>query len=126
MSAGADVLGYVYNFVWNGQVLAYHTGIAYEADARLKPGLVCHWLCVERHLRGGAMVYDFLAGHERYKASMGRPGPDVAHLVLQRPRLKLLAEQAARRLKARLRGHAAFDEQAGTLSQSQSKPTELP
>lgn len=103
VSAGPDVLGYVYNFVWNGRVLAYHTGVAYEADARLKPGLVCHHLCIERHLRGGAQAYDFLAGDERYKASMGQPGPSMAHVVLQRPRLKLRAEQALRQLKARLR-----------------------
>ena len=38
-SAGADVIGYVYNLVYRRHVYAYQTGFHYESDPRLKPGL---------------------------------------------------------------------------------------
>lgn len=102
VAAGGVPIGYVYNFVRNGRVCAYHTGFEYDEDPKLKPGLVSHHLCIERHLRGTAAVYDFLAGGERYKASLAQPGPDIAHLVLQRPLLRLRTEHAARRIKGRV------------------------
>lgn len=102
IAAGGVPIGYVYNFVSNGRVCAYHTAFEYDEDPKLKPGLVSHHLCIERHLQGTAAVYDFLAGGERYKASLAQPGPDMAHLVLQRPLLRFRAEHAARRLKGRL------------------------
>jgi protein-tyrosine-phosphatase/predicted ATP-grasp superfamily ATP-dependent carboligase/CelD/BcsL family acetyltransferase involved in cellulose biosynthesis len=99
IAAGGEPLGYVYNFVRDGWVCAYHTGFRYEEDPRLKPGLVSHHLCIARHLQQGARLYDFLAGNERYKASLATPGPDIGYLVLQRPLLKLRAEKMARQLK---------------------------
>ena len=78
VSAGADIIGYVYNLVYRGHVYAYQTGILYESNPRLKPGLVSHCLCIERHLEEGSDVYDFMAGDARYKASLGEPGPDMA------------------------------------------------
>ena len=102
VSAGGAPIGYVYNFIHRGRVCAYHTGIEYEADPKLKPGLVSHYLCIARHLRGDAAVYDFLAGDERYKSNLGQPGADIAHVVLQRPLLRLRAEHLARRVKQTL------------------------
>ena len=71
VTCGERVIGYLYNFVWRGTVLAYQSGLAYEADARLKPGLVAHCLAIDIHLAEGAMIYDFMAGEARYKASLG-------------------------------------------------------
>jgi CelD/BcsL family acetyltransferase involved in cellulose biosynthesis len=85
VSAGAFVVGYVYNLVYRGHVSAYQTGFQYEADSRLKPGLVSHTLCINRHLADGNMVYDFLAGEHRYKANLGEPGPDMIYLLAERP-----------------------------------------
>ncbi len=77
VAAGSDVIGYVYNLVYRGHVYAYQTGINYEDDARLKPGLVSHCLCIERHYNDGNSIYDFMAGEARYKASLGIPGPGI-------------------------------------------------
>ena len=99
VSAGDEAIGYLYNFISDGWVCAYHTGFRYEADPKLKPGLVSHYLCIEHHLRNGARLYDFLAGNERYKANLANPGPNIADLVIQRPVLKLRFEQAARWVK---------------------------
>ena len=85
VSAGSFVIGYVYNLVYRGHVSAYQTGFQYESDARLKPGLVSHALCINQHLAAGDAVYDFLAGEHRYKANLGEPGPDMIYLLAERP-----------------------------------------
>ncbi len=99
VSAGDVPIGYVYNLVHQGWVCAYQTGFVYEADAKLKPGLVSHYLCIMRHLELGSHRYDFLAGGDRYKASLARSGPDIGTMVLQRPLLRLRLENFARELK---------------------------
>jgi CelD/BcsL family acetyltransferase involved in cellulose biosynthesis len=99
VSAGPFVIGYIYNLIYRGHVYAYQSGFNYEADPRLKPGLVSHSLCITRHLRDGSRVYDFLSGNHRYKASLGRRGPDMIYLLLERPTLPLRLESAVRGMK---------------------------
>jgi CelD/BcsL family acetyltransferase involved in cellulose biosynthesis len=94
VSAGSFLVGYVYNLVYRGHVYAYQSGFNYEADARMKPGLVCHSLCIARHLDEGSRVYDFMAGEHRYKANLGRPGQDSIYLLVERPTLPLRLENA--------------------------------
>lgn len=102
VACGERVIGYLYNFVYHGTVLAYQSGLAYEADARLKPGLVAHCLTIDIHLAEGARIYDFMAGEARYKASLGEPGPEMYHLLLQRPTWALRLEFGLRHLKRAL------------------------
>ena len=97
--AGSEDVGYLYNFVHEGRVLSYQSGFRYEDDARLKPGLVSHALCVEGHLGGDAAVYDFLAGDARYKASLGAPGPEMVYWRIERPTPLLRVETALKRLR---------------------------
>jgi CelD/BcsL family acetyltransferase involved in cellulose biosynthesis len=99
VSAGSFVIGYVYNLIYRGHVYAYQSGFQYEADPRLKPGLVSHSLCIARHLDADSLVYDFLAGDHRYKASLGRRGPDMIYLLLGRPTLPLRLENALHGMK---------------------------
>ena len=71
--------------VYRRQVYAYQSGFLFEADAKLKPGLVSHVLCIEDHLQNGMALYDFMAGDARYKSSLGQPGPDMRYVLVQRP-----------------------------------------
>jgi CelD/BcsL family acetyltransferase involved in cellulose biosynthesis len=103
VTRGEQAIGYVYNLVLRGHVGAFVTGFLYEDDKRLKPGLVCHTLAIERHLREGALVYDFLAGEHRYKSNLGAPGPDFVYLLIQRPTTVTRAEQLLRRGWNRMR-----------------------
>jgi CelD/BcsL family acetyltransferase involved in cellulose biosynthesis len=99
-------IGYLSNFRYRGQIYAYLSGFLYDADPKLKPGLVSHALCIETHLRGGAAIYDFMAGDNRYKASLGVPGPDMLYLIARRPTVAARLERNARVFKRRLRGLA--------------------
>ena len=101
VSAADQAIGYVYNFVYRGQVYAYLTGILYEDDAKLKPGLVNHVLAIEAHLAEGAAIYDFMAGDNRYKANLGAPGPEMYYFVAQRATFSLRLENALRGAKRR-------------------------
>lgn len=104
ISAGKRVIGHVYNFIRNGRVYAYQTGLSYETDPRLKPGLTCHCVCIERHLDNGASAYDFMGGSARYKANLGIRGPDLAYHVIERKTLGSRSLALARRLKSSLTG----------------------
>lgn len=102
VSCGAEPVGYLYNLLHRGQVYAYQSGLRYTDDARLKPGLVTHSLCVQRHVTEGARVYDFMAGDARYKASLGQPGPDMVYVVVHRPTTLRLLRRGLRTLSRRL------------------------
>jgi CelD/BcsL family acetyltransferase involved in cellulose biosynthesis len=108
VAAGSDVIGYVYNLVYRGHVYAYQTGIRYEDDPRLKPGLVSHCLCIDRHYNDGSIAYDFMAGEARYKASLGIPGPEFLYLLVQRPSWPLQLENALYDVRRRLAAAARW------------------
>jgi CelD/BcsL family acetyltransferase involved in cellulose biosynthesis len=109
VTAGDRPIGYLYNFVYKGWVYAYQSGFLYEDDPKFKPGLVCHSLCIDQHLRESAHVYDFLAGYVRYKSNLGRPGLDMLDIVLQRPLFKLRVETTLRKFKRNLSNHLRRD-----------------
>jgi len=57
-----------------GVVTFYQSGLRYEDDNRLKPGLIAHSLAIQHYLDGKASEYDFLAGERgrvQYKQSLG-------------------------------------------------------
>ena len=105
ITVGDESIGYLYNFIYKGWVFAYQSGFLYEKDPRLKPGLVSHCLCIDRHLQEGAHIYDFMAGESRHKDVLGLPGVEMLDLVLQRPRVTLRAEELIRTLKRGLSRH---------------------
>jgi CelD/BcsL family acetyltransferase involved in cellulose biosynthesis len=98
VSAGPKIIGIVYNFLFRGRVYAYQTGFAYEDDPKIKPGLVSHSLCIQKHLSEGASVYDFMGGDSQYKSSLGMRGPDMMHFAFQRRTLARISEAVLRRV----------------------------
>ncbi len=97
--AGDAIVGYFYNFIDRGKVYFFQSGLAYENDARLKPGLVSHALAIEHYKRRGLREYDFLASDARYKRSLAKQHRDLYWTVLYRdlPWIRFLL--LARRLK---------------------------
>ena len=100
--AGDSAIGYLYNFVYDDRVSFYFGGMRYDKDQRLKPGLVTHTLCIQDHLEGSAGLYDFMAGDNRYKMSLGQPGPAIVSLVNERAHPLLRLEYGLRQLKQRI------------------------
>lgn len=111
-AAGGEPVGHVYNFVSDNWVYAYFTDFRYEEDPTLKPGLVSHHLCIARQ---GARLYHFLAGNERYKTNLARPGPDIGYLILQPSLPKLRAERIGRWHKSIGQPHPASNEWTDTV-----------
>lgn len=97
--AGGEPLAYLYNFIKGGRVYFYLSGLRYEADAKAKPGLVSHALCIQQHLEEGAVYYDFMGGTARYKESLGERVADMVVIAYQRPRVGLRLEDCGRALR---------------------------
>lgn len=102
IAAGESVIGYLYNFVHRGHVLAYQSGFDYAgaSDPHAKPGLTCHRLAIDFYRARGMRRYDFLAGEDRYKRSFGN-GEIAMHWVEFLPRFSLPWLGARARLFAR-------------------------
>jgi CelD/BcsL family acetyltransferase involved in cellulose biosynthesis len=105
--AGDATIGCLYNFVWQGNVSFYQSGLTYETDGKLKPGMVCHALAVEHDARAGHRWYDFLAGKARYKQSLSTDARALIWLRVQKPRLRFALENAARGVRQYMRDRAA-------------------
>lgn len=103
--AGDHIFGGLYNFVDRGNVYFYFSGFRSEDDNRRKPGLTTHALAIEDHLKKGSTTYDFMAGDDRYKKSLGEPGPDIITYTIQKPEPALLLEGLGRRLKSQFQGN---------------------
>jgi CelD/BcsL family acetyltransferase involved in cellulose biosynthesis len=98
LSAGSEVLGYLYNFRYRDRVYSYQSGFAYSDDNRHRPGLLAHMLAIERAKDHGMRFYDFLAGDAPYKARLGQRLGKMVWCRAQKGRPLLAAERFARKL----------------------------
>jgi CelD/BcsL family acetyltransferase involved in cellulose biosynthesis len=86
ITAGPDLIGCLYNFRHRGHVLAYQSGFDYApSHSHEKPGLTCHHLAIEAARANGLTRYDFLAGEDRYKASLAQDATQL-HWIDLAPR----------------------------------------
>lgn len=100
ITAGEFVLGYLYNFVYQGWIGNYQSGFDYGlCDRHCRPGLVAHALAVDLNLALGHRAYDFLAGDYQYKRTLGAPCGSMHWIVLRRNLLKFRVENRLRGLK---------------------------
>jgi CelD/BcsL family acetyltransferase involved in cellulose biosynthesis len=95
ISAGTTALGYLYNFRRGGTVLAYQSGFD-DALGALRPGYVSHVLALAASAAGGAARYDFLAGENQLKHSLGSERYALFSHRIAKPRLGLRLEAIAR------------------------------
>jgi CelD/BcsL family acetyltransferase involved in cellulose biosynthesis len=83
--SGDEVIAALYSPVARGKVYFYQSGFHYSEDARLKPGLVAHYLAIRHCLEStDLMEYDFLAGDSQYKRSLGTGSRALEWLVIRR------------------------------------------
>jgi CelD/BcsL family acetyltransferase involved in cellulose biosynthesis len=71
IAAGPQTIGFLYNFRYRGESLAYQSGFDHDnAGRHQKPGLTCHHQAIHLAAQWGAYRYHFLAGDDRYKRSL--------------------------------------------------------
>jgi CelD/BcsL family acetyltransferase involved in cellulose biosynthesis len=103
LTSGKDVLGFLYNFRWRGDVYAYQSGFVFGGDSRWRPGLVAHVMAMQRYQSEGLVRYRFLAGDSRYKNSLSNGADKLYWMTVHRPDLLHSVEKAARRLRHMIR-----------------------
>jgi hypothetical protein len=68
-------LGHVYLLTYGDKWSFYLSALHFNADNRIKVGLVIHSLIIEQAIKEGINVYDFLAGEAQYKQSLSKEQP---------------------------------------------------
>ena len=101
VSAGDSVIGYLYNFRINGKVYFFQSGLAYETDPKLKPGLVTHSQAIEHYRTTGMREYDFLAGDAQYKRSLAKQHRTLYWTAIYRDRVWMRLLLWIRRFEAK-------------------------
>jgi CelD/BcsL family acetyltransferase involved in cellulose biosynthesis len=98
--AGDETIGCLYNFIWDGVVWFYQSGMSQSADPKLKPGLVCHAEAVAHNAALGHRRYDFLGGASQYKRTLATDEHrELVWARVQRPRLRFRLEDGLRRAR---------------------------
>lgn len=92
-------LGYLYNFIDDGQVLFYQSGLQYGQGNNYRPGLVAHYLAILHNARLGMRRYDFLAGDTDYKMSLSTNSNPMYWVRLIKGRPRYLFETGFQKLK---------------------------
>jgi CelD/BcsL family acetyltransferase involved in cellulose biosynthesis len=103
LRAGEQTIGCLYNFVWQGAVDFYQSGMVYEEDGRLKPGLLCHAEAIRHNAALGHRIYDLLAGDSRYKQTLATDEHTLLYARVQRHRWRFRLEDELRRARDRAR-----------------------
>lgn len=100
ISAGADPIGYLYNFAWHGTVYAYQSGFHYSGGKNARPGYVSHYLAIISSLAKGRNIYDFMAGQKQHKSSLSTGLKNLAWLQLRSQLLSVKLDTWVRHLLA--------------------------
>ena len=99
LTVGRETIACLYNFVYNNRVFYYQSGLNYQGDPRLKPGIVAHVLAVEYNAAIGNNEYHFLAGESQYKKSLSNQFERLVWFRMQKPRMKFRFESVLRSAK---------------------------
>ena len=94
VTAGDQVIGYLYNFRRGKHVYAYQSG--FDARNAFRPGYVCHALAIEYNAAKGVEIYDFLAGENRLKQSFANSSYVMSWCSYRQRKLRFQAEMLAR------------------------------
>jgi CelD/BcsL family acetyltransferase involved in cellulose biosynthesis len=96
VTAGAETIGVLYNFLAGGRAYNYQSGFRPEADNQFAPGFTAHALAIDHYRRRGFSVYDLMAGEADYKRRLAREGETLTSLVIERRGVLQQAKSLAR------------------------------
>ncbi|WP_222939671.1 GNAT family N-acetyltransferase [Photobacterium sp. BZF1] len=102
IKAGDETIAVIYNFKYGNHVYFYLCAINYShSGAQFKPGMVSHYLLIEKALEEGLESYDFMGGTARYKATFSNRQGALSVCQYEHQRPSLIVENALRRVKQR-------------------------
>jgi CelD/BcsL family acetyltransferase involved in cellulose biosynthesis len=81
----------------------YQSGLQYDADGHLKPGLISHYCAIQHYLSAGFSDYDFLAGDSQYKRSLSTGSRTLVWATFSKHTPRLVAIELLRRARRRYR-----------------------
>ena len=92
---GETTIGCLYNFIHQGAVLQYQSGINFSIspEKKLHPGFVCYTECINYNADLNYYVFDFMAGSLEYKRRLSTNQKNIIYARIQKPKLKFLIEQ---------------------------------
>lgn len=102
VNCGEEAIGYLYNFIYNGKVYFYQSGLAYSKENKYRPGLLTHYLAIMLNTDLGHQKYDFLAGDKAYKKSMSTDETATYYVTIQKKSYKFWVENVLVFLKSRM------------------------
>ncbi|KZZ35579.1 MULTISPECIES: GNAT family N-acetyltransferase [unclassified Oleiphilus] len=91
-----NIIGYLYNFLYQGEVLFYQCGFNYTDINKLKPGLTSHYFAILLNAKKGYNKYDFLAGESQYKSSLATESNNLSWILLQKNHKRFIIENLLR------------------------------
>jgi hypothetical protein len=100
VTSGDKIIGITYNFVYKKRVYFYLSGLHYEKNGKLKPGLVLHSLAIQNYLEQGYEVYNLMGGYSRYKESLATRSMDLVTVCFQKNKFAFSLENFARHIKS--------------------------
>lgn len=98
VKAGSVEVAYLYNFVWNGHVYNYQSGVNYaELGGKLSPGMTGHSLAIDFNASLGHHTYDLMAGEHQYKRALTLQTVQLDWWSARRPTLSIHTEDGIRK-----------------------------
>jgi len=95
-------IGYLYNFIYNNNVLFYQSGFNYSLGNNYRPGLISHFLAVQYNAEMNYSIYDFLAGDSQYKQSLSTDSNTIIWAKIQKRRKRFSLERSLKNIKSQL------------------------
>jgi CelD/BcsL family acetyltransferase involved in cellulose biosynthesis len=99
VTAGDTMIAVIYFHLVNNNVYFYLQGINYEADQKLKPGLVAHAIASQYFLEQGMKIYDYMGGYSQYKCQLAMQSETLVTVCIQNPQLQFRIEKIGQRIK---------------------------
>lgn len=98
--AGKTDIGYLYNFIYQGEVLFYQSGFNYLNDNKCRPGLIAHMKAIEKCAELELKKYNFLVGDTRYKKSLSTHSDLLKSFTISKKSLKSYTEVILRKINS--------------------------
>lgn len=98
IKCGQDTIGYLYNFIFNGQVLGYQCGFNYPSRKVFSPGMICIYFAVLYNAEIGLDYYNFGEGEAYYKKTLSTDCAEMQNILVQKKNIKFAIENKLKKI----------------------------